>query len=63
MPIRNREVIPLLTTALNSLVAVRIGGFRLLHGVGRDGFAPLLIGLSIVGAFIWALSRLTGRPA
>ncbi len=53
----------MMTTALNSLVAVRLGGFRLMHGVGRDGFGPLLIGLSIVGAFIWALSRLTGRPA
>ena len=52
----------MLTTALNSLVAVRAGGFRLMHGVaGRDGFGPLLIGLTIVGGFIWSAVE-TYRP-
>jgi hypothetical protein len=59
-----RRFFPMLTTALNGLVAVRAGGFRLMHGIaGRDGFGPLLIGLTIVGGFIWVLSKLTGRPA
>jgi hypothetical protein len=53
----------MMTTALNSLVAVRAGGFRVMHGIaGRDGFGPLLIGLTIVGGFIWLLSKLTGQP-
>jgi hypothetical protein len=53
----------MLTTALNGLVAVRAGGFRLMHGIaGRDGFGPLLIGLTVVGGFIWVLSKLTGHP-
>jgi len=47
----------MLTRALNSLVLLRIGGFRLAHGGGRDGFVPLLIGLAIIGIAIWALSR------
>jgi hypothetical protein len=35
-----------------------------MHGIaGRDGFGPLLIGLTVVGGFIWVLSKVTGRPA
>ncbi len=48
----------MLTTALNSLVLVRIGGLRLAHGGGWDGFGPLMVGLAFVGAAIWALSQL-----
>ncbi len=49
----------MLTTALNTLILARIGGFRLMHGFGRDGFAPLLVGLAAIGAAIWALSRIS----
>lgn len=48
----------MLTTALNSLVLVRIGGLRLAHGGGWDGFGPLMVGLALVGAAIGALSQL-----
>jgi hypothetical protein len=53
----------MLTTALNTLVLMRIGGFRLAHGGGWDGFGPLFIGLAIIGVLIGALSRLSGRAA
>jgi hypothetical protein len=46
----------MLTTALNALVLVRIGGLRLAHGGGWDGFGPLMAGLAFVGVAIWALS-------
>jgi hypothetical protein len=45
----------MLTTALNKLVLVRIEGLQFAHGAGRDYLGPLLIGLAIVGALIWAL--------
>jgi hypothetical protein len=48
---------PMLTTALNALVLIRIGGLRLVHGGGWDGFCPLLVGLAIIGVLIEALSR------
>ena len=48
----------MLTTALNALVLVRIGGLRLAHGGGWDGFGPLMVGLAFVGVAIGALSRL-----
>ena len=51
----------MLTRALNSLVLLRIGGFRLAHGGGRDGFVPLLIGLAIIG--IADLGALAFEPA
>jgi hypothetical protein len=47
----------MLTTALNTLVLVRIEGLQFAHGAGRDYLGPLLIGLAIVSALIWALSR------
>ena len=47
----------MLTTALNTLVLARIGGLRLAHGGGWDGFGPLMVGLAFVGAAIWALAR------
>jgi hypothetical protein len=47
----------MLTTVLNTLVLIRIGGLRLVHGRGWDGFGPLLIGLAIIGVLIDALSR------
>jgi hypothetical protein len=47
----------MLTTVLNTLVLIRIGGLRLVHGGGWDGFGPLLIGLAIIGVLIDALSR------
>jgi hypothetical protein len=47
----------MLTSALNTLVLIRIGGLRLVHGGGLDGFGPLLVGLAIIGVLIDALSR------
>jgi hypothetical protein len=47
----------MLTTALNTLVLIRVGGLRLAHS-GWDGFGPLMVGLGFVGVAIWALSRL-----
>lgn len=51
------------TQPLNTLVLMRIGGFRLAHGRADDTFAWLLIGLAILGVAIWALSRLSEKPA
>ncbi len=51
----------MLTTALNTLVLVRIGGLRLAHGGGWDGLGPLMVGLAFVGVAIWALSRMQDR--
>ncbi|HEV2485547.1 MAG TPA: hypothetical protein VGT08_08440 [Terracidiphilus sp.] len=51
----------MLTTALNALVLIRIGGLRLTHGGGWDGFGPLLVGLAIIGVLIEALSRFDQR--
>jgi uncharacterized membrane protein len=53
----------MLTTALNTLVLIRIGGFRLAHGGGWDGFGPLFIGLAVICVLIGALSRLSGRAS
>lgn len=47
------------TTAFNALVSVRTAGFRLIHRAGPDGFGPLLVGLTLIGIILWALSRLT----
>ena len=47
----------MLTTALNTLVLMRISGLRLAHSGGWDGFGPLMAGLALVGVIIWALSR------
>jgi hypothetical protein len=47
----------MLTTVLNTLVLIRIGGLRLVPDGGWDGFGPLLIGLAIIGVLIDALSR------
>jgi hypothetical protein len=44
----------MLTTGLNALALMRIGG---LHGGSRDGFGLLLMGLVAIGVVIWALSR------
>lgn len=53
----------MLTTALNTLVLVRISGLRLAHGGGWDGFGPLMIGLAVVGVLIGVLSRPSRRLA
>lgn len=47
----------MLTTALNTLVLLRVSGLRLAHEAGWDGFGPLIAGLAIVSVLIWALSR------
>jgi hypothetical protein len=47
----------MLTTALNTLVLLRMGGLRLAHEAGWDGFGPLIFGLAILGPLIWALSQ------
>lgn len=52
----------MLTTALNTLILVRIGGLRLAHG-GGDGVALLFAGLAAIGVAIWALSRVAKNPA
>jgi hypothetical protein len=50
---------PTVTTALNTLVLIRIDGLQFAHGAGRDNLGPLLIGLAVVGGLIWALTRVT----
>jgi hypothetical protein len=47
----------MLTAGLNALALVRFGGFRLVHGGGRDGFVWLLMGLAAIGVAIWAVTR------
>jgi hypothetical protein len=47
----------MLTTALNTLVLLRLSGIRLAHEAGWDGFGPLIAGLAIVSGLIWVLSR------
>lgn len=47
----------MLTMGLDALAFVRLGGFRLAHGGGRDGFAWLLMGLAAIGVAIWAVAR------
>ena len=47
----------MLTAGLDALALARFGGFRLMHGGGRDGFGWLLIGLVAIGTAIWAVSR------
>jgi hypothetical protein len=46
----------MLTAVLNSLILLRLGGLRLAHEAGWDGFGPLIIGLAILGPLIWVLS-------
>ncbi|MGA9063365.1 MAG: hypothetical protein WB341_17095 [Terracidiphilus sp.] len=40
----------MLTAGMNALALVCFGGFRLIHGTGRDGFGLLLVGLVLVVA-------------
>jgi hypothetical protein len=47
----------MLTTALNTLVPLRIVALRLAHEAGWDGFGPLIIGLAVLGLVIGVLSR------
>jgi hypothetical protein len=47
----------MLTAGLNALAMLRLGGFRLMHGGGRGGFAWLLIGLLAAGVAAWAVAR------
>ncbi len=49
----------MLTTALNTLVLMRVDGLRFAHGAGRDNLGPLLIVLAMIGVAIWTLSRFT----
>ena len=46
----------MLTTALNTLVLVRIEGLQFAHGQGRDYLGQLTIGLAIIGVLIGVLS-------
>jgi hypothetical protein len=47
----------MLTAGLNALAMARLGGIRLIHGGGRDGITMFLLGLSSIGAVIWALAH------
>lgn len=47
----------MLTTALNTLVMMRIEGLQFAHGQGRDYLGQLTIGLAIIGVLIGVLSR------
>lgn len=51
----------MLTAGLNILAMARFGVFRLIHGGGRDGFGLLMIGLTAIGAAIWAVARSTSN--
>lgn len=51
------------STALNTLVSVRTVGLKLIHKAEPDGFASLLVGLTLVGVVIWAVSRHTQSSA
>lgn len=42
----------MLTTVLNKLVLLRLGGLRLAHSAGNEGFGPLLIGMALIGVAI-----------
>jgi hypothetical protein len=46
----------MLTTALNTLVLLRLIGLRLAHEAGWDSFGPLLVMLAIIGVLIGLLS-------
>lgn len=46
----------MLTTALNTLILIRLLGLRLVQEPGWDGFGPLLIVLAVVGLLIGLLS-------
>lgn len=48
-----------LTAALNALVAIRAVGWRRICEAGLDRVTPLMAGLAVIGALIWALSWLT----
>ena len=47
----------MLTTALNTMILLRILGLRLAHEAGWDGFGPLIIGLAVFSLLIGVLSR------
>lgn len=47
----------MLTAGLNALAMARFAAFRLILSGGRDGFGFLLIGLTAIGAAIWAVAR------
>jgi hypothetical protein len=47
----------MMTAGLNALALMRFGGFRLVHGGGRDGFAWLFLGLVAIGVAVWAVTR------
>jgi hypothetical protein len=47
----------MLTAGLNALAMARLGGIRLVYGGGRDAVTLFLLGLSALGAAIWALAH------
>jgi hypothetical protein len=51
----------MLTTALNTLVLIRIHGLRLAQSGGWDGFGPLMIGVAVIGVLIWVLTKPSRR--
>jgi hypothetical protein len=46
----------MLTTALNTLVLMRMDGLQFAHSQGRDYLGQLTIGLAIIGVLIGMLS-------
>jgi hypothetical protein len=46
----------MLTTALNTLIFLRMIGLRLAHEAGWDSFGPLLVMLAVAGTLIGLLS-------
>lgn len=63
MPGDPRGGLGMFSTALNTLVSVRTVGLKLIHKAEPDGFASLLVGLTLVGVVIWAVSRHTQSSA
>lgn len=51
----------MLTTALNTLVLLRVVGLRLAHEAGWDSFGPLIVMLAMIGVLIGVLSWASQR--
>ncbi len=47
----------MVTAGLNALAMARLGGIRLIYGGGGDTITLLMLGLSSIGAVIWALAH------
>jgi len=47
----------MLTAGLNALAMARLGGIRLVYGGGSDAITLFLLGMSSLGAAIWALTH------